>query len=368
MPSPVLGILTLYLNDKKQLEERKIYERMTQEGERLGLDIYVFTPSDVHPSKEMIRALIYEPEGKRWTRKWRRFPDMIFDRCRIQRSARFEELRNFRHKYSHLLFLNRPLRNKWTIHQILKMKQKFRPYLLDTRLYQNSTDLKLMLKKHRLLYIKPINGTGGRGILRIERVAKNGILLIQGRDHKRRIIEPRRLHYSQLPKFLHDWDVKNRYIIQQGVQLQLPNGRVHDYRMLVQKNQDGAWEFTGCAGRIGGHRSITSNLHGGGTAIEMNELLSQWIDDENKRAEVSITVETFGIEVAKYLEATYGALCELALDIAIDKNGDLFLIEVNPKPAREVFAQIGQSEVYTKAIVKPLEYSIWLYNQQPQKG
>ncbi|MCM3127318.1 YheC/YheD family protein [Paenibacillus provencensis] len=364
MPSPVLGILTLYLNDKKQLEEKKIYERMISEGERLGLDVYVFTPSDVHPSKEMIHALIYETEHKRWARKWRKFPDMIFDRCRIQRSARFQELKHFRVKYAHLLFLNRPLRNKWTIHQVLHKKQRFKPYLLDTKLFSSNTDLKSMLKKHSLLYVKPINGTGGRGILRIERLTRGGLLLVQGRDHNRQILEPRQMHYSLLPKLLKNWGVKSRYIIQEGVQLQLSNGRVHDYRMLVQKNQDGIWEFTGCAGRIGGYKSVTSNLHGGGTAIEMNELLSQWLTDSDKRAEVRSAVEQFGVDVAKYLEATYGALCELALDIAIDKNGDIYLIEVNPKPAREVFAQIGQNEVYKQAIVKPLEYSLWLYNQR----
>lgn len=44
MSQPVLGILTLYLNDRKVLEERHIYERMITEGRKLGLDVYVFTP------------------------------------------------------------------------------------------------------------------------------------------------------------------------------------------------------------------------------------------------------------------------------------------------------------------------------------
>lgn len=365
MPSPVLGILTLYLNDKKHLEEKKVYEKMIEEGQKLGIDVYVFTPSDVNSSKELIHALMYLPEQNRWIRKWRSFPDLIFDRCRIQRGERFQELLRFRKKYAHLLFLNRPLRNKWTLHQALNKKALFRPFLLDTKLYGSTADVKLMLKKHNLLYLKPINGTGGRGILRIQRSSKNvNILLVQGRDQQRRILSPRKIEIENISTLLPSADTETRYIIQEGVQLKLPNGRVHDYRMLVQKNKYGQWECTGCAGRIGAERSVTSNLHGGGRAAEMNELLSRWISLPEKRNEVRETAEEFGIEVAKYLEKTYGDLCELALDLAIDKKGRIYLIEVNPKPAREVFIEIGQDEVYRQAIIKPLEYSLWLYKQK----
>lgn len=43
MPEPVLGILTLYLNDAKQLEEKSVYRRMIIEGSLIGLDVFVLT-------------------------------------------------------------------------------------------------------------------------------------------------------------------------------------------------------------------------------------------------------------------------------------------------------------------------------------
>lgn len=43
MSEPVLGILTLYMNDAKQLEEKPVYKRMIIEGRRIGLDVFVFT-------------------------------------------------------------------------------------------------------------------------------------------------------------------------------------------------------------------------------------------------------------------------------------------------------------------------------------
>ena len=187
MSSPVLGIMTLYLNEHRALEERSVYRRMILEGASGGLDIYVFTPADVHPGGKQIEAMVHE--GKGWSREWRSFPDLIFDRCRIQRNRRFQQLLAFREKYGHLLFLNRPLRNKWTIHQTLLQKANFREHLPETALFQDMSDVNRMLKVSSLVYLKPINGTGGRGILRIERSSSEAnTVLVQGRDQKRRII------------------------------------------------------------------------------------------------------------------------------------------------------------------------------------
>ncbi|MNZ78197.1 Endospore coat-associated protein YheD [compost metagenome] len=224
-----------------------------------------------------------------------------------------------------------------------------------------------MLRKYPLIYLKPINGTGGRGILRIEK-QKDGLLHIRGRDLSRRIIRPRQMTQSSLDSFLHTWNLNSRrYIVQQGIQLKLNNGRVHDYRMLVQKNGEGVWTLTGCAGRVGAAGSITSNLHGGGHASTMQALLKEWIKDEAKITQIKENATKLGVGVAAFLEQQYGRLCELALDLAIDRKGDIWLLEVNPKPAREVFAQAGEKEVYRKAVTRPLEYALWLYNQKKRK-
>ncbi|MEK4509790.1 YheC/YheD family protein [Paenibacillus anaericanus] len=362
MSQPVLGILTLYLNDKKQLEERHIYSRMIIEGQKIGLDIFVFTPMDVNDSKRLIHALIYDPKSKTWSRKWRSFPDLIFDRCRIQRSKRFEQLKRFRARYRHMTFLNRPLRDKWTVHQTLHRKPKFRTYLPDTTLFSSFNNVTSTLKNHSSVYIKPINGTGGRGILRVDRLGKDSYL-VQGRKQTRQIITAQKFNTSRLSSYLLSWRGSKNFLVQQGIQIKLPGGRVHDYRMLVQKNGSGKWEVTGCAGRVGPARSVTSNLHGGGHAVTMNTLLKQWTPNEEKRLEIRRTAERLSLDIAAYLEESYGALCELALDLAIDKTGRVYLLEVNPKPAREVFLRSGDTEAYRQAIIKPLEYAMWMYKQ-----
>ncbi|GIP27865.1 endospore coat-associated protein YheC [Paenibacillus sp. J23TS9] len=366
MPIPVLGILTLYMNEQKHLEEKPVYQKMIIEGRKVGLDVFVFTPMDVNESKQKIYALEYDAKKGTWGRSWRSFPHMIYDRCRIQKGYRFTQLLQFRRRYSHLLFLNRPLRNKWTIYEVLSRKPEFKKYLPETHLYHGFTDAHQMLKRKPVIFLKPINGTGGRGILRIERLKENSQYYIQGRNQQRKIIAPQKIHASRLGSVLHSWNMKDRYLVQEGIPIDLPDGRVHDYRMLVQKNREGIWQLTGIAGRVGAPRSITSNLHGGGHAVTMNSILDKWIEDAENRQKVEKRAEKLGIGVAAFLEGQYGALCELALDLAINKKGHIYLLEVNPKPAREVFSQIGDADMYRQAIVRPLEYAVWLYGQREE--
>jgi len=364
MAQPVLGILTLYLNENKALEERSVYEKMISAGKRLGITVFVFTPQDVEESSSKILAMTYDTITKKWSRKWVRFPNVIYDRCRIQKSYRFQQLLDFRKRHSNLLFLNRPLRNKWVVYRTLGKVTSFRPHLPITKLYESPDDVKELLKKFQTVYLKPINGTGGRGILRIDR-DRDSSLLLQGRNHSRSIVTPRRVSRNNLPSAIGNWDMHgDRYIVQQGLNIKLPNGRIHDYRMLVQKNGSGNWEVTGCAGRVGPLHSITSNLHGGGEAASMDTLLRQWIGSDSAIADIRSTAGNLGINVARHLEASYGALCELALDLAIDRKGKIWILEVNPKPSREVFKQAGEQEVYRKAIVRPIEYALWAYKQK----
>ncbi|WP_324616499.1 YheC/YheD family endospore coat-associated protein [Paenibacillus bouchesdurhonensis] len=363
LSQPVLGILTLYMNEKKQLEERHIYQKMIVEGQKIGLDIFVFTPMDVYDDKKKIYSLQYDPKTKRWSRKWRSFPHLIFDRCRIQKSKRFEQLVKFRSRYANLTFLNRPLRDKWTVYTLLSHKPRFKRHLPETKTFQTMNDVYKIMRSHPSVYIKPMQGTGGRGILRVDRISPD-FYLLQGRKLNREIIPAQKVHKAKLGSYLMRWKAKKRYLVQQGIEIKLPNGRVHDYRMLVQKNGSGHWEVTGCVGRVGPPRSVTSNLHGGGHAVSMSTLLKQYAHSEEKRNEIRRTAEKLSLDIAATLEANYGALCELALDLAIDPSGSVYVLEVNPKPAREVFIQSGDSDAYRTAIVRPLEYALWMHKQR----
>lgn len=357
-----VGIMTLYINQKNQIEERPYFRRCIEVGHKLGLDVFVFTPQDVIYKSRKVYAHVFDLKRRHWMRRWMQVPEIIFDRCRYQPTPRFQQLKLFRKKFPNLKYLNRPLANKWVIHQLFHNVKDLRKHLPATLYYQGKEDLVEMLKKYRTVYLKPINGTGGRGILKVQR-KEGGRLLVEGRNPSRKMINRQVLSLSRISQLIQSWSSKRSYLVQQGIDLTLSTGRVHDYRLLIQKNGQGKWEYTGCAGRIGAKRSITSNLHGGGRAASLDHMLSHWFSKAEERETIKKAMKDLSFKVVDVLDQRFGQLCELALDLAIDRSGHIWLLEINPKPGRQVFTKIGERSTYDKAISRPLEYALWMSKQ-----
>ncbi|MDP5274395.1 YheC/YheD family endospore coat-associated protein [Chengkuizengella axinellae] len=359
---PSLGVMTIYINSKKQFEERSYLKKLLLYGKKLGLNIFVFTPENVDVKNNKIHAYFYDQKIAKWIRKWTDIPDMIFDRCRFQGSPRFKQVQKFRNKYPDLIYLNRPLANKWIVHQKLSKNNKIKNVLPQCTLENKFDDVLKFMDQSKIAFYKPIKGTGGTGILKIKKLNDHKFL-IQGRKHNRKIIPSQQVNKSQLKILCKSLNSIKTYMIQQGIDLKLDNGRVHDYRLLIQKDEAGQWNLTGCVGRMGPKGSVTSNLHGGGSALPADQLLSHWFENDQINR-IKQNMEEISHEIVHEFESQGYELCELALDIAVDHSGKIWLLEVNSKPGRKAFSKIGEDKTYTKAIVKPLEYALWLYDNK----
>lgn len=361
-----LGILAMYLSERR-LEELAFFRKLSVYGHKLGIEVLVFTPDDIEGSTLKINALVYRPSNGRWQRKRTALPGLVYDRCRYHGADNYRKISRFRSLYSkHIRYLSKPLTNKWGMHQILSENSEIAEHLPATVRYNGNKHLIRFLKKHKRIYLKPSSGTGGRGIVRMQQLGSSSFL-IQGRDQNRHIIPEQTVSELQIETKLSTWKLNSRYIVQQGIPLTLKNGRVHDFRMLVQKDGTGEWQVTGCAGRIGPKRSVTSNLHGGGTAVPMISLLRSRFQDEAVIEGIKEDAYRLGMKVARFAEEKFGPQCEMGIDLAIDPKGKVWLLEVNPKPSREVFYRIGEREAYRKAISNPLEYAIWLLKKRSRE-
>lgn len=360
MGNPTLGIMTIYGGDGTlDAEEKAFFRSLVLQGAELGLDVFVFTPEDASASGRQVHAHVHDISAGRWRREWRDWPDAVYDRCRAQRSPKFGQMRKFRSRFPKLLYLNHPLSNKWGNHLVLEKHAAIRPHLPYTRQYRTVQDLSEFSGRYPLVYLKPIDGSGGRGIARFTR-KEGGRLSLSGRSPARKIIAPGSGTPAELVNRLSGWGIGKRYLLQQGIRIELKDGRVHDFRLLIQKNGRGKWQITGIAGRIGGKGSATSNLHGGGEAVSFEKLLAGRGWGDAKIAAVRLEMEQLAIAVAAALERRFGRLCELALDLAVDPEGRVWLLEVNPKPSREVFKRIGDPSAYRTALRRPLEYALHL--------
>ncbi len=352
MEKPCIGILTW--REGTRFAEPAYFRRLIREGRELGATVFLFSPPDASLAKRLIRGFV-PAQGGGWVSRRFPLPDVVIDRFRFMRSPAFREYVAFR-KQNGLLYANNRLANKWRVHQVLEQDERMRRWLPETHLY-NRSKLREMLMRHRLLYVKPSNGTGGRDVLRIER--KDGAYHLLGRDklRGRRVRQLRSVH--ALLDWVSRWATGDKFIVQQGLYLDLVPDRAVDIRLLIQKNSLGQWSVTGAGVRIGGRQSSTSNLHGGGKPVPAGAFLTGRFGQQRAGA-ILHECHELAEQTAQTIEKHYGRMIELGLDIGVDVDGRVWLIEVNPKPGREIFRQMGQMQRYRQAIRRPLEYALYL--------
>ncbi|GAB1531217.1 MULTISPECIES: YheC/YheD family protein [Brevibacillus] len=360
MKRPIIGILTW--REGKRFAEPTYFRRLLKAGQELGCTAFLFSPNDVLGSGKQVRGYVPGSNGGWQARIFDR-PDAVFDRYRYTPTQAFKNYVAFR-RTSNFLYANNRLANKWRVHEVLHRDPRMHRWLPETHLY-NRQSLVNMLGKHPLLYVKPLNGTGGRNILSIEK--RGDELRLLGRNKQRAKVSTVVRDKAAAQRWVDRWTRQEKYIVQQGLRLQLVPSRAVDMRLLIQKNGEGEWSITGHGIRVGPERSATSNLHGGGRAIPVSVFLRPRFGEE-RTAQIVHDCEQLAFQTAETLEDHFGRMVEFGLDIGIDVDGRAWLIEVNPKPAREIFREMGATGQYKNAITRPLEYAIYLAKTQGREG
>lgn len=358
MKRPIIGILTW--REGKRFAEPAYFRKLFRAGEELGCTLFLFSPPDVLAGGSRVRGFI--PTSGGWQARMFPRPDAVIDRYRYSPGEAFKRYVAFR-KSSDFLYANNRLANKWRVHEVLYRDSRMHPWLPETVLYSRA-NLHKMLTRHATIYIKPVNGTGGRNILSVEKRA-NGYHLL-GRDRQRARVS---LVFKQLESVqsrVKKWATKDKYIVQQGLHLDLVPDRAVDMRLLIQKDGAGRWSITGAGMRVGGAMSATSNLHGGGKAVSAETFLQRRFG-EARAQEIMQDCERLAYQTMDTLEGHFGRMMEMGLDIGIDIHGRPWLIEVNPKPGREIFREMGAMRKYKEAIQKPVQYAIYLARTESGK-
>lgn len=351
-----IGIL-VYRGDKGY-GNPAFLRRLVEEGTSMGVEVFVFSPQDVDRIFHQIRG--YEPYGAGWKWRWREWPDIVIDYYRYYPLAKHRHYLPVR-EGSIFRFANNRFANKFRVHQILEQEPEVYQWLPETVPFSKK-NLSDMIKKHPRLYLKPSNGTAGRSILRIER--KGDRFLLCGRTKKQGQKNEILPNTASLTQRIKQWVEQEKrgdehFFLQQGLDLGLLSDRTVDARLLIQKDGQGVWRTTGMGMRVGPAHSSTSNLHGGGTALPAGQFLSSRFGVD--LAEIIIhQCQELALVTAEKLESHFGQMMEFGFDLGIDTEGRVWIIEINPKPGRDIFRKLGQLSRYRQAVRRPLEYALHL--------
>jgi len=359
MRKPVIGILTWRAGTK--FNERKYLRQLVTEGRELGADIYLFAASDINREERTIRGFVPNPEGG-WISGTYPWPDVVIDRCR-KGSPAYKRVRGSKL----FVYANNKYTNKWNATNLFLQTPGLRKWVPETVDY-SPEHLREMLKRYSLLYIKPGNGTGGRSIIKLTSNGNGYSVLARSRKLSKSASSFRdeASLIAWLNRFVEREKIRGGiFMIQQGLDLGIVPGRVADIRLLIQKNGSGEWKVTGYGFRVGPVGSSTSNLHGGGKALPFEQVVERKFGREKLE---SIRKECFELayKIVETIEEKFGGMMEFGLDIGVDKEGRVWLIEVNPKPGRDLFLGLKQPDVYRLACRRPIQYAMFLAKRKKQ--
>ncbi|GIO93586.1 MULTISPECIES: YheC/YheD family protein [Paenibacillus] len=240
--------------------------------------------------------------------------------------------------------------SKWAKTKILLKNKGLASYIPATRQYSFEA-LEELLNTHTLVYIKPDRGTYGNGVMSVEQIeSQNEEESAASKTYKLRYEQKTETFQSldSLHKTLNSLLQGKEYLIQQGIHLLRYQGRPFDLRVLTQRSPSGQWVSTGIIGRVAAKNKIITNHHSGGTVQHYKPLMLEHMtaeEAENIRREL----HELGVNVAGQLQKSYPNLKEIGLDIAIDGRWNIWILEVNTKPALFPFKKFFKDpSIYNK--------------------
>ncbi|UJF35641.1 YheC/YheD family protein [Paenibacillus hexagrammi] len=234
----------------------------------------------------------------------------------------------------------RTIGSKWVKTKVLLLNKELRKFVPETRVY-NQANLLYMLKKHKMVYVKPINGTSGQGVIRVE---KNDKYRYQAGQTAKSFGT-----FQGLFAALSKAKLNRSYLIQQGIHLLTHQKRIFDARLMVQKVTHKNWETTGYIGRVAHPRKIVTNFHNSGKPLSLEVLLGSYLKNQKKHDYIR-SLRYLGYRIATHYQKSYPGFREIGIDIGIDKNLKPWVIEVNTAPDPFIFNQLKDKKMFVKVL------------------
>jgi glutathione synthase/RimK-type ligase-like ATP-grasp enzyme len=348
---PCIGILAAKKDSRITRRTLKEISMNTLDYATIRGAIVIFALDKVDKGNHLVEGYCYNPQKNSWESGTFPYPLSIY-----RRSTLNEEWQNhFLSIIGDTVFSNHSF-NKWDMHKWFSEEHDLLQHLPVTILYQEKNDIALMLDRYNSLYIKPIWGMKGIGVIRVSKEGNKIAFRYREDDKNIELITENNYDFENTVEKLLE---PGNYILQQGLELIRFHGGIVDLRCTMQKNEGFEWINNGIVARIGAIESVVSNISSGGAAIPASELIKEALNlSEIEAFLMKNSIVSFCAKVCRVLDEYGFNFGTLGLDIGIDKDRNIWLIEVNnrrPHPAIALRANDIQS--YYAILAGPMHYA-----------
>lgn len=365
---PYIGIMTVKRPHAKPgfqgiSGRRDNFVGLSRMGRKMGAVVFVFAAEDVDYTELRITGFCRQSSGH-WVQRSFPWPDVIYNRVPDRQSEEKPAVALLKKKFlgaGGALF-NSGFFHKWEVTQALSREESAKRYIPETRLLETARDLWQMLKEHSLLYLKPVSGFAGQGIIQVQRMPHQ--FAVRYRAGKDVIVE----HYGDVENLyravkLHK--VPGPYLVQQGLMLAKYRGSIFDARALVQKTREGTWDLTGIGIRVASRGGITTHVPCGGHIVSLEKVLHEVYSETMAKSNgVFERVKNLALTVAPSLEKGFRkSLGEMSMDIGITTAGRCYFLEANAKPMK-----FDEPHIWHRSLSRRVEYCRFLAGWRGEEG
>ena len=349
---PVIGLLLRkykrYINVKsadKFLEYTFMYPKFQ------GL-FYIFSEEGIDPTSKTIEGIYLKPDinNKKilWEKAMLPYPSAIYRRITLP-EAKIDFLKDITNNN----MFNSYFFDKWEFWQFISSYNQIKDNIPDTCLLESLDTIDDMLNKHKMIYLKLVNGSLAYGILRVWK--EDGKYYFRSKYDS----NPKGLEREEAESFLKELDSK--YLVQQGIECLKYNERYIDFRVIMQKDHTKLWNCTGIVSSFGMRRGTCSNYQDFGYGLSFEKALARMpdCDDEfvfKKRQEVIRICKTV-CELLDLTEENYG---DFGIDVALDVDFNVWVLEINKRHYHTVPLTIDDVQMYYDVKTNPIKYALAL--------
>lgn len=209
--------------------------------------------------------------------------------------------------------------------------------VIPTERVESFETIKNFSTRNRKMILKPVSGQFGNDIYFLSCESKNQYLL----QHD---TKSSKLSNKELKQF-YDKVIDNKaYIVQKYIDSKTKQGHPFDCRINVEKDETGQWTVAKMFFRIGIGQKVVSNISQGGAVATLNVFLkANYPPEQAKAIKASLHKIADRIPI-KVEEIRKQELMTLGIDVGIDRDGSVYLFEVNSAPGtsqlRETVAEL----------------------------
>ncbi|MCR8657954.1 YheC/YheD family endospore coat-associated protein [Paenibacillus endoradicis] len=326
----------------------------------VGATVYFFTPSSIPLNGTFINGWILDGE---WKKRPMPLAEIIYNRLptrQIENQAHVQRLFTQTAKKHNIFIFNERFLDKHDVFHALQDDESVKHYLPESLLLEDFSTLKYMINKYYVVYVKPVQGSLGRGIYRIISLENPKILTLE----KASSTNQKPMKFSSISSLYRTFKSKlsrKQYQIQQGLSVIQVGRSPVDFRALVQKNSTGAWSITSIVARTAGNERFVANLARGGSIDTVTNTLPRTNLPQHFNAEdMLLALKRAAIAISEAIDSNIDAhFGELGVDLAIDVQGKVWLIEVNSKPSKNDNTPLRENKI-RPSVRKVVSYAKYL--------